>query len=322
MKAVVVVPTIREKSILRFLKEWEKIFSSYRIIVVEDNPQRSFMLEHDVNVTHVSWKEIDADLGKAGKIISRRNSGVRTYGFIMAQRYIPDLIVTLDDDCYPVKGQDVVKGHLKALETDGVNIQAFDTMFNINVDAKPRGFPKLHRNARTVINHGLWEGVPDLDGKTQVELGAVKGKPKPHSVQIPVGIQYPMCSMNVAFRPEVTPLMYFPPMGLDQPYDRFDDIWCGLFSKKVCDHLGLSVRTGNPFVHHSRASNAQVNKKKEAPGLPINETLWEVVADIELTEEAVKDAYAELIEKVCSKMGGLYWRQLDEYVKLWLTNTL
>lgn len=70
---------------------------------MEDNPERSFALPSDVR--HVSWKEIDADLGKDAWIVPRRTDAVRNYGFLLAAREKPDMIVTLDDDCYPSDAQ-------------------------------------------------------------------------------------------------------------------------------------------------------------------------------------------------------------------------
>ncbi len=54
------------------------------------------------------------------------------------------------------------------------------------------------------------------------------------------GSYFPMCSMNLAWRPEFTAAMYFLLMGPDQPFDRFGDIWGGVLAKRVADHLGLA----------------------------------------------------------------------------------
>jgi dienelactone hydrolase len=77
--------------------------------------------------------------------------------------------------------------------------------------------------------------------------------------------------------------MYFPPMGLDQPYRRFDDIWCGIALQRICRHLGYSIVCGQPFVDHRRASDPFANLVKEAPGILANERLWETIDAVELT---------------------------------------
>jgi hypothetical protein len=35
----------------------------------------------------------------------------------------------------------------------------------------------------------------------------------------------------------------------------------------ICDHLGLGVKTGKPYIWHSKASNPFVNLKKEFKGI-------------------------------------------------------
>jgi hypothetical protein len=50
------------------------------------------------------------------------------------------------------------------------------------------------------------------------------------------------------------------------PYDRFDDIWAGVWlnnHREWDEH----IYTGEPFVVHNKASNAWRNRVKEEPGL-------------------------------------------------------
>lgn len=46
-KISIVVPTIRENSINRFISEWFLIFKKYKVnlIIVEDNPEKSFDID-------------------------------------------------------------------------------------------------------------------------------------------------------------------------------------------------------------------------------------------------------------------------------------
>nr|GLL19430.1 UDP-arabinopyranose mutase 3 [Ipomoea trifida] len=60
---------------------------------------------------------------------------------------------------------------------------------------------------------------------------------------------------------------------------RGDVVECsgGLLSKVapkvICDHLGLGVKTGLPYIWHSKASNPFVNLKKEYKGIYWQEEL-------------------------------------------------
>jgi reversibly glycosylated polypeptide / UDP-arabinopyranose mutase len=172
---------------------------------------------------------------------------------------------------------------------------------------RPRGFPKISRDVRTVVNHGLWNNVPDLDGETQLQHEGMRVTFPPHSVQIPRGTLFPMCGMNLSFRPEALPLVYYLPMGQGQPYHRFADIWCGWILKKVCDHLAWSVRSGAPFVFHSRASNAARNAELESHGLPMNDRLWRLVHETEIVGSDVREALEFLYRRITEGIGGTYW---------------
>jgi reversibly glycosylated polypeptide/UDP-arabinopyranose mutase len=187
-----------------------------------------------------------------------------------------------------------------------------------------RGLPYSVRGKDSVVvSHGLWSGALDLDGKTETKLPNVlteKAYPPIRQV-IPEGQFFPMCSMNLAFKRDVVPLMYFPLMGFDPHgtswgYDRFDDIWCGLLVKKICDHLGLSVVNGSPMVEHRKASLPKKNREKEEKGLKKNETVWKSIASVSLTQTSVTKSYIELVKKV--RFPALpYFRSLKKAAAIW-----
>src|SRR5260221_10881687 len=107
-KVIIVVPTIREESLQRFMYEWRDEFFAHKkfsvhLIIVEDNPQKTFKIKKIKNITHYCWEDIEKDLKKDSWIIPRRSDCIRSYGYWKAYQYKPDMIVTLDDDCYPLK---------------------------------------------------------------------------------------------------------------------------------------------------------------------------------------------------------------------------
>lgn len=320
IRATIVVPSIREREIHRFLDAWSEHFRGHDLIVVEDNPERTFSLPSEVH--HVSWREIEADLGDDAWIVPRRTDAVRNYGLLLAGRAQPDLIITLDDDCYPSEAQgteeeNFVEAHWRKLGTSGGNLPVLDTMFSAEAAVRPRGYPKVELELPTMVNHGLWNGVPDLDGETQLRNEELRITFPPHSLQVPPGILFPMCGMNLAFRPEALPLVYYLPMGRGQPYHRFADIWCGWILKKVCDRLGWSVRTGAPYVFHSRASDARRNMELESHGLEMNDRLWHLVDDTEITGESPMDCLESLYRAICERIGGEYWESCARAARTW-----
>ena len=132
---------------------------------------------------------------------------------------------------------------------------------------------------------------------------------------VPKDVFFPLCGMNVAFRREVAPVMYFGLQGGDWPFDRFDDIWCGLFAKKVLDYLGYSVTNGAPYIHHERASDPYKNLVKERPGMVVNEWLWKRVKNLNLSQGTVRTCFEESADAL--PRHGEYWRKLRQAMWIW-----
>jgi len=310
-KTAIVVPTIRQDSIRKFFKKWGNEFNDCAVIVVEDNQEKSFDLPGTVQ--HYCWQDIDVELGKDSWIIPRRTDCIRSFGFYRAYHGGADYVITLDDDCYPsAESPYFVREHLDQLnDFRGVENAWVSTIDDI----KPRGHPYFltARMAEKILNHGLWENVQDFDAPTQLVIGQKQGRL--NKMTIPRGRYYPMCGMNIAFKRALIPAMYFLLMGKDYPFDRFGDIWCGIISKKIIDHLGYCVGNGYPLVWHDRASNIWENLRKEMPGYEINDHFWYRVDEIVLTKTTFKDCYMEIAEKM--SLNGEYWEQLKKAMITW-----
>lgn len=314
MKAIIVIPTIRD---LSFLEEWRDEFAPHKIIVCEDHPEKQIDLPKGFDIDHYSWKEMDAELGTSSWIIPRFNASVRSLGYWKAWQENPDMIVTIDDDCYPLPAKEGNGRHAPFIEKHWENLQQKATLgWELTAEFHTRGFPYEVRNrAPVVVSHGLWCGVPDLDAPTQLVRPELEVPADPGVKIMPRGTYFPMSGMNLAFRPEIAPAMYFLIMGRDWPFDRFDDIWAGVMVKKVCDHLNLAMCSGEPCVHHRRASNVFSNLKKEAAGIEANEYFWEAVDKVRLESDNVVGCYRELSEKL--PLEGEYWYKLREAMMLW-----
>lgn len=325
MTVAVVVPTIREDCMQRFLEEWADELADAILIVVEDNPERTF----DLGISdHYSWADAEADLGDAAWIIPRRSSACRAYGFWRAYNSGADIIWTLDDDCYPEPERRgtylTILERILTSDRGGRGIW-YNTIGHTPL--YPRGYPYGIREQRrpVVLHHGLWSNVPDLDGITQLANPDFRLQPYQHTDVIPTGKLFPMCIMNLAWRREFTPALYTllmgcKPSGERWGIDRFDDIWAGLFAKRIADHLGYSVTTGAPTIHHSRASDPHRNAELEAAGIAIHEQLWPLVAQAPLTADTVTGCYHELSRFVywldIDAPDG-YWKQLGTAMNRW-----
>jgi hypothetical protein len=277
-------------------------------------------------VVHYTWDDIGRDRPGLilPEWLSRRDSGIKAWGFLKAvTEHQADVVLTLDDDCYPGPlGADwrlhrdhvapaalfedarehFVERHLAALFSTRkwtTTIPGFN----------PRGLPYGMKGGATsatwdnslgylpvVLNMGVWETIPDRDAVHELTNYDRDGnykewKPRPsvyRETRVLSPQQFwPLCGMNLAFRCEIAPLLYFPRMGAglptEVPFRRFDDIWCGVIAQKCLAHLDLSAAVGKPIVSHRKASNPLDNLVNEAPGIRANEQFWRVIDDLKLS---------------------------------------
>jgi hypothetical protein len=179
---------------------------------------------------------------------------------------------------------------------------------------------------------GLWIGHPDLDALTILYNGGLDGKCsiksvglKRDKVIVDKGTYFAICSMNTSFQRNIIPAfyqLYMKVMGID----RFDDIWSGLFIKKIADHLGDSICLGKPLIYHDKRPRSTFRDlKAELEGMIMNETLWRIVDSLELNSKDYFECYLELangIERNIEKFGEKAHRDFIslqvEKMKLWL----
>ncbi|HTR88838.1 MAG TPA: hypothetical protein VMG62_01855, partial [Solirubrobacteraceae bacterium] len=83
-----VVPTVREEALSGFLDAWRDELRNATIVVVQDGPECSFAVTGE-NVRHLSWDDIEIELGDEAWIIPRGSGCVRSFGCWIAHRLEP-----------------------------------------------------------------------------------------------------------------------------------------------------------------------------------------------------------------------------------------
>ena len=90
----------------------------------------------------------------------------------------------------------------------------------------------------------------------------------------------------------------------------------------ICDHLGLGVKTGLPYIYHSKASNPFVNLKKEYKGIFWQEDIIPFFQSAKLSKEAVtvQQCYLELSKLVKEKLSPIdpYFDKLADAMVTWI----
>lgn len=307
---------------LDFINDWEELNKDdIKLYIIEDKDKRETTVSKRIkNYVIYTHKDIKKDFKNDSWIIPFKTSAIRSYGYLKAYQDGCEYIMTLDNDCYPERAEYWVKGHLDNLRK---NITLGWVSSIPKSDTPTRGFPYLIREkSRVMLSHGLWSNVPDFDGIDMFKKGDVRFKPCNDTYLIPKNNYYPMCGMNLAWRREITPLMYFGLFGPSWGFDQYDDIWAGVFSKKILDHLNYGVISGYPSVEHRKQSNPFVNIQKQAPGLLLNEELWQMVDKVQLTKDNPLDCYKELMDKLEIETKTDKKDYLLKYIKatkLWLS---
>jgi len=337
LKVGIVIPTYKKELWYKFVTAWNWESDKYylNLYIVEDNPKKSFLdlpkPLGSIYINHYCWKDIDKDLKDKAWIISRKSSAIRSYGYYKAYQDGCEYVLTIDDDCYPEKEdynkiEQLIFNH-KAFAMDlhheysntyNVGKQLFPTSGNLWM----RGSPIRYRKGRgALVSVGGWNNNPDLDAWTQLENQEPKLKVEPSVKNVPKYSGVTMCGMNVLFHRSVIPIAYFLLQGVAWGVDRVDDIWAGLFIKKVLDVYDKPMAiNGFASINHERASNAFVSLKKEGLTLLETELLWDRLIPLKLDNTCPLKTYNSLAEQLQPEWLGTkeYGLKLKEAMKIWV----
>ncbi|BBN69015.1 reversibly glycosylated polypeptide 2 [Prunus dulcis] len=322
----IVIPAIRN---LDFLERWRPYFEPYHLIIVQDgDPSRTIKVPDGFNCELYNRNDINRILGPKASCISFKDSACRCFGYLVSKK---KYIFTIDEDCFVAKdpsGKEInaLEQHIKNLLNPSTPL-FFNTLYDpYREDADLfRGYPfSLRGGVPTAVSHGLWLNIPDYDAPTQLANPLERNTRFVDAVlTIPKGTLFPMCDMNLAFNRElIGPAMYFGLMGDGQPIGRYGDMWAGWCMKVICDHLGYGVKTGLPYIWHSKARNPFVNLKKEYYGIFWQEELIPFFQFAVLTKECttVQKCYIELSKQVKAKLGKIdpYFLRLADAMVTWV----
>jgi hypothetical protein len=263
-------------------------------------------------------------------LVPERSHAETSYGFMLAYEAGADYVIEIDDDVYPENGYSLVRDHIaslnpspgKSVESPGRWINTVDLLIlDPQIDLYPRGHPYdpstrvrnyRYRDAEgsCVLNMGLWTGHPDLDALTILYLGGIDGRAPVSSIGVrekrvipEAGNYFSVCSMNTSFSNKIIPAfyqLYMRYMGID----RFDDIWSGIFVKRIADRVGDKLCIGSPAARHmKRPRSTWKDLRAELEGMIINEILWKIVDQVDIYSKNYADAYLELADGIEKRIG-------------------
>lgn len=316
-----VLPTIRN---LDNCLEWAQVFQKHKVhfLVIQDGTDIDINIPGEFyksckSVYHLRWHHIDQVLGQNSWIISRKDSAIRCFGWLWAKlnNMEFDYVFTFDDDTKPLSTEHL-SDHIRNCNRT-IKTQMFNTIpnFLFNSELEPRGF--IGKKEKVYISHGLWTNVPDIDGTIQKSLDGILKWNIPEFVQeVPKGVLYPMCGMNLFFRAEIAPAMYFGLMGT-QPngeswgIGRWDDMFAGWLSKLWIDKIDGGVISGHPFCNHQRASNVQSNILKEQLWYNSAELSEILETATKIAEEIQAETFSVFLEELTAQLYSKFQSELN-----------
>jgi len=241
-------------------------------------------------------------------LFGQGSDSIRSAGFACAYAHGSpgDIILTVDDDCQIPP--DWAAQHVLAMTL-------YQPRWSYTVPGLATRGTSVQTNP-VAISHGLWDGVPDLYAHHQMPDDYHRMPKDWHAIQAP----FAQSSMNLGFRWEVTPVMYQPAQGPDTGFDRFADIWCGVMAQRLLARNWAFVN-GAAVVYHQRASNREVNLKKESPGLIYHEDFWNYVwYDYRpiAWEAPLMGQYEHLAKHIAMWAPHAYFLELGKRMTKWL----
>ncbi|KAL5703175.1 UDP-arabinopyranose mutase [Ranunculus cassubicifolius] len=317
-----------------FMEEWRIIFKRFHLIIVKDpDVSEDLKIPDGFKCTVYTKSDIDKRVGGSSSILFSGYS-CRYFGYLMSRR---KYIVSVDDDCIPAKDDkgriiDAVAQHVFNLSAPATPF-FFNTLYDPYVEGSDfvRGYPFSLRNGVTcALSCGLWMNLADLDAPTQALKPEMRNARYVDAVlTVPVRTLMPLSGINVAFDREVIGAALFPGLRLvgegKLRWETVEDVFSGMCAKVVCDHLGLGVKSGLPYVWRNESGNAVESLKKEWEGVKLMEEVVPFFESVRLARSAVtaEDCVIEIAKMVKEQLGGfdgVFARAADamvKWVELW-----
>ena len=268
-------------------------------------------------------------------MIPENSDNRRNVAYLAALSEGADLVISVDDDNFPMPGVDFVGEHLvvgrdarlpEAVGRDGW-YNLCDLLVPHVAGLYPRGFPYKRRADGTNrvggetygtvgVNVGLWRDDPDTDA-----IGRLYAKPHidradGRTVLLGRGVRCPINTQNTAVSREAMAAYYYVRMGEQirgMRLDRFGDIFSGYFLQVCADAVGDRIRIGTPVADHRRNShNLLVDLYHELAGIMILEDMAEFLTTVELPGDSYAEAYEGLshrLEEFADAQEGFVWGQ-------------
>ncbi|KAK7295164.1 hypothetical protein RJT34_18069 [Clitoria ternatea] len=329
-----IVISVLNSDLRPFLNEWKTIFSRFHLIIVKDPDLKEELQIPEGFLADIYTKsDIERVLGSSTSVLFSGYS-CRYFGILVSRK---KYVVCIDDDCVPAK--DSAGNLIDAVAQHIVNLTTPATPFFFNTLYDPyrkgadfvRGYPfSLRSGVDCALSCGLWLNLADHDAPTQaLKPGQRNMRYVDAVLTVPMRTMMPVSGINIAFNREAVGPALVPALRLAGEgkfrWETVEDIWCGMCVKVICDHLGLGVKSGLPYVWRNERGNAIDSLKKEWEGVKLMEEVVPFFQSVRLPQSATtaEDCVIEMAKIVKEQLGKVdpmfsqAAETMVEWVKIW-----
>lgn len=241
----------------------------------------------------------------------------RNIALLEAIKYGADIIVTIDDDNFPIN-KNYFKDFIRILTSpfNGSEVSSKDSWFNIGEYTVPkvyhRGFPFEMRNekrsyvlnrvqkAKIGIAAGLWCADPDINAIERIVFNP-RVKQFKREVRrglcVKQGVFAPVGTQNTAFISRIAPLFL-----VLSSIGRYDDIWASYMVETIMYTDGYLIHYGPPFVRQERNQhNLWQNLEDELFGMEYTLRFCQDLRKAKLGNGTMLEKFARLHEYLKNK---------------------
>jgi hypothetical protein len=266
----------------------------------------------------------------------------RMIGILQAYECGADVVVTIDDDNL-LATEDALLWHQQVGQNWEIPVfRSSSEWFNVcsflkeenGVDFYHRGYsPKNRwkdsyissqtRDARVVVNAGLWYNNPDTDAITRLERKLnVTGFYVPDSndsgtIGLAPGTWSPFNCQNTALAREVIPAYFMSPY-----VGRHSDIFASYVINRLTEHFGDVIAFGMPLANHTRDTyphNLFHDFDIERWGMQNTDIFCDILRNIKLIAKSYHEGFGQIVKELeCSGyIQGEEWIKMVKGMKIW-----
>jgi len=265
----------------------------------------------------------------------------RNFGYLRAIELDSDIVITIDDDNFPLAKESWLESHIHGLTYTHSKLQSINGLINPCQFLKlnypgiySRGYPLSEYYCNTIahsfgkciskLNMGLWTHKPDVDSYTNLLYPdlmseGVYGEYWPSLCE---ENYIPLNTQNTAFTKDLSIFhnLYMEPSLVH----RYDDIWIGLIVQRLMHKMGDSVSFGHPLVEHRRNTHNYIHDlKTEFNGMVLNERMWKAIMLMRIESKSYKDGFLEIASHLPELFENNRWfwgffNKMKDSMKLWI----